>query len=97
VGVPVDHPGWINNLPIRSDTDISRSMVLSPRPAAATLACHPGLPPWPATLTCHSNPSRPGAISDIDQPSHHMLKSMSDFPAAQTCPGRAIHDIDING
>jgi hypothetical protein len=76
--------GWINERPIRSTTDMSRSMVPSPRPAAAA-------------TTCHSNPSRPGAINDIDQPSHLMIKSMSGFPSGQACPGRAIHNMDING
>jgi hypothetical protein len=82
--VPVDYLRWINELPVRGNADISRSMVSSPRPAAA-----------PAT--CNSNPSRPGAIGDIDQPSHLMVKSMNSFPVAQACPRRAVHNMDING
>ena len=60
---PVGCSRWINELPIRSNMEISRSRVPSPRPAAAA-------------MTRHSNPRRPGPINDKDQPSHRMINTV---------------------
>ena len=75
-GWPVGCSRWINELPIRSNTDISRSRVPSPRHAAAA-------------MTRHSNPRRPGPINYKDQPSHRMIKSVSGFPTGPMRSGSA--------
>jgi hypothetical protein len=60
-GLPVGRSWRINELPIPGNTDVSRSAVPSTQPATAG-------------TTRRSNPGHPGAINDVDQLSHLMIK-----------------------